>query len=134
MTMTLQVSFRELVPLPSLEPEIRRRAAKLEQWGANIGRCHVTVESTANAHRTGHLYQVRVEVHVPPAQVLVAGTRHADTEIYAAVSEAFEAMDRQLEDHVRRQRGKVKFHAGDDAKPGDEPRDEPGNEPGDDQR
>lgn len=121
MTMALQINFRELAPLPSLEPEIRRRAAKFEQWAANIQSCNVTVDSTSNAHRTGHAYRVRIEVHVP-GQVLLAGMHHADTEVYAALGESFAAMDRQLEDYVRRRRGQVKHHApADPAADSDEP-------------
>jgi ribosomal subunit interface protein len=112
MTMALHIRFRELAPLPSLEPEIRRRALKLAQWGADVQRCDVTVDSSTNAHRTGHPYRVRIEVHVP-GRILVAGMHHDDTEIYAAVADAFDAMDRQLEDHVRLRRGQIKLHRGD---------------------
>ena len=48
MKLPLQIVFRDIVPLPSLEPEIRRLAAKLDQWTPDVMSCHVAVESAAN--------------------------------------------------------------------------------------
>jgi ribosomal subunit interface protein len=109
MKLPLQVTFRDMAPLPSLEPEIRRRAAKLDQWAADVMSCHVVVSAEANRHHQGHVYTVQIDLRVP-GQEIIAGTHHTDTEIYRAVAGAFDAADRQLEDHVRRQRGQVKHH------------------------
>ena len=46
MKLPLQIVFRDIVPLPSLEPEIRRLAAKLDQWTPDVMSCHVAVEAT----------------------------------------------------------------------------------------
>ena len=110
MMLPLQVTFRDLVPLPSLEPEIRRRVRKLEQFEPDLTSCHVIVEATANQHRQGHIYTVKIDLRAPGLE-LFAGEHHAHEEIELAVRGAFDAITRRLEDHVRRRRGQVKQHA-----------------------
>jgi ribosomal subunit interface protein len=118
MKLPLHIQFRDLMPLPSLEGEIRARAAKLEQFLPEMMSCHVTVEAEGNRHHQGHRYVVRVDVHVPGDE-LVTGEHHAQQNIELAMHGAFDAMTRKLEDYVRRRRGQVKHHA---PKPGgDEP-------------
>ncbi len=107
MKLPLQVTFRDLVPLPSLEADIRRRAAKLEQIVPGLMSCHVAVEATGNQHRQGHHYTVRIDVRVPGDEIF-AGEHHAHEEIAIAVRGAFDAMARRLEDYARRRRGQVK--------------------------
>lgn len=109
MKLPVQITFRDMVPLPSLEPEIRRRAEKLDQWMPNVMSCHVVVEADANRHLKGHEYGVNVSVRVPGAE-LVASTHHHDQDIHRAMNGAFDAVDRQMEEYVRKLRGQVKQH------------------------
>ncbi len=109
MKLPLQITFRNMAALPSLEPEIRRRADKLGQWTSDVMSCHVVVEAEGNRHRTGHEYRVQISVRVPGEEI-AAGSHHLDQDIHRAVRGAFDAADRQLEDHVRRRRGQVKHH------------------------
>jgi ribosomal subunit interface protein len=105
----LQITFRNMAALPSVEPEIRRRADKLDQWTPDVMSCHVVVEAEGNRHRTGHEYRVHISVRVPGEEIAV-GSHHLDEDIHRAVHGAFDAADRQLEDYVRRRRGQVKQH------------------------
>jgi len=109
MKMPLQITFRDIVPLPSVEPEIRRRAEKLGRWTPDVMSCRVVVEAEANRHRQGHEYRVHLSVHVPGEEIDV-GLHHLDEDIHRALSGAFDAADRRLEDYVRRRRGQVKLH------------------------
>ncbi len=109
MKLPLQITFRDMAPLPSLDGEIRRRAAKLERFVPDLISCHVVIEASANRHRQGHVYAVKVDVRVP-GEELFAGEHQAHEEIAIAVREAFDAMARRLEDHARRRRGQVKQH------------------------
>jgi ribosomal subunit interface protein len=90
-----------MAPLPSLEPDIRRRAAKLDQWSCDVMSCQVVLEAEANRHRQGHEYRARITVRVPNNQI-VASTHHLDQDIHRAIHGAFDAVDRQLEDYERR--------------------------------
>ena len=110
MKLPLQVSFRDMVPLPSLDGEIRRRVAKLERFVPELISCHVVVQASANRHRQGHVYAVKVDVRIPGDEVFT-GKHQADEEIGVAVHGAFDAMTRRLQDYVRRSRGQVKSHA-----------------------
>ena len=109
MKLPVRVTFRDLVPLPSLEPEIRRLAEKLDQWTPDLMSCHVVVSAAGNRHRQGHQYSVKVGVRVPDAE-LAATTHHHDQDIHRAVHGAFDAVGRQLEDYARERRGQVKRH------------------------
>jgi ribosome-associated translation inhibitor RaiA len=109
MKLPLQLTFRDLVPLPSLEEDIRRRAAKLEQFFPGLTSCHVAVEATGNQHRQGHRYAVRIDVRVPGEEIFT-GEHHAHEDIAIAVRGAFDAMGRRLEDCARKRRGQVKQH------------------------
>jgi ribosome-associated translation inhibitor RaiA len=109
MKLPLQVTFRDMVPLPSLEGEIRQRAAKLEHFMPDLVSCHVVVEASGNRHHQGHRYAVKLDVRVPGDEIFT-GEHQANEEIEIAVREAFDAMGRRLEDYVRRRRGQVKHH------------------------
>ena len=110
MQLPLQLTFRDMVPLPSLEPEIRRRAAQLDRFAGEVMSCHVVVESEGNRHRTGHEYRVKATVRVPD-DVIVAGEHQGGPDVFVALHGTFDALDRQLEDYVRRRRGQTKQHA-----------------------
>ncbi len=125
MKLPLQITFRDMLPLPSVEPEIRRRADKLDQWTPDVMSCRVVVDAEANRHRQGHAYRVQISVRVPDEEI-AAGAHHFDEDIHRAVRGAFDAADRQLEDYVRRRRGQVKLHrAAADERTADEAGDEP---------
>jgi ribosomal subunit interface protein len=105
----LHLSLRNVMPLPSLQPTIRQRVERLDHWTSDVISCHVAVEAEANRHHTGHAYRVRVCVHVPGAEI-IAGDHHRDADPFVALHGAFDAVDRQLEDHARRVRGQTKQH------------------------
>ncbi len=109
MKLPLQVTFRDMAPLPSLDGEIRRHVAKLERFVPELISCHVVVQASANRHRQGHIYAVKVDVRVPGDEVFT-GEHQADEKIAVAVSGAFDAMTRRLQDYARRRRRQVKHH------------------------
>jgi len=110
MKLPLQVIFRDMAPLPSLEGQIRERAGRLEHFFPDIVSCHVAVEAAGNRHHQGHRYVVRVDVRVPGGEVC-AGSNQGDEDIAVAVRDAFDAVTRQLQDELRRRRGQVSQHA-----------------------
>jgi ribosomal subunit interface protein len=111
MKLPVQVVFRDMVPLPSLEGEIRERVARLERFAPDLMSCHVTVEASGNRHHQGHRYVVKIDLRLQGDEVF-AGQHDADEDIALAMHGAFDAVTRQLEDKVRRRRGQVKQHDG----------------------
>lgn len=110
MKLPVQVEFRDMVPLPSLEDDIRAQAARLDRFAPDLTRCRVVVSASANRHQQGHRYTVMIDLRLPGAEI-VAGGHQVDEDIARAVHGAFDAATRQLEDLVRRRRGQVKHHA-----------------------
>ncbi len=110
MKLPLQVIFRDMVPLPSLEGQIRERVDRLERFAPDLVSCQVVVEASGNRHRQGHRYVVRIDARVPDEHI-VSGEAQGDEDIAVAMRDAFDAMTRQLEDSARRRRGQVKQHA-----------------------
>jgi ribosomal subunit interface protein len=109
MQLPLHITYRDIVPLPSVEPEVRRRAAKFDQWTSDVIACHVAFEAEGKRHRQGHSYKVKVSITVPDTEI-VAGTRQGNEDLKIALRDAFDAADRQLEDYARRRRGQTKSH------------------------
>lgn len=108
----LQITFRNIDASPAVEAKIRERARELEQFFDRIVSCRVVIEAP-NRRRHGDLYHIRVDLKVPGHEIVVKRDppeHHAHEDIYVAVRDSFDAVRRQLEDHVRRQRGDVKAH------------------------
>ena len=111
MKIPIQISFHRMPPSAALEANIRRRAGELERFSRRIVSCHVVVAAPHRRHHQGRLYRVHIELGIP-GELLVVGRspdeNGAHEDVRVAVRDSFRAMRRQLEDHVRRQRGKVK--------------------------
>jgi ribosomal subunit interface protein len=112
MQLPLQITFRGLPGSPALEAKVRASAQKLERFYGRITRCHVAVEATSRDHQTGHQFQVHIDLTVPGAEIVARRNASAggNENVYVAVRDAFAAVTRQLEDHVRKQRGDTKRH------------------------
>ena len=113
MQIPLQITFQDMDPSPFVEAKIREKAQKLEHYHDRIMACRVVVEPLGQHHHHGNLYQVRIDITVPGGEIVVSrdsGLNHAHEDIYVAIRDAFKAARRQLEDHLRRTRRKVKKH------------------------
>jgi ribosomal subunit interface protein len=105
----LQVTFRDMPASEALETRIRQKAEKLEKFHPNITNCRVTVEESHRHHTQGRHFGVKVEVHVPGGQPVVATLKH-DEDVYVALRDAFGSVRRRLEEGLRETRGNVKVH------------------------
>jgi ribosome-associated translation inhibitor RaiA/cold shock CspA family protein len=108
-------TFRGFDPSPSLRELIEERVATLERMHPRIITCDVVVEMPHRRHAHGNHWRVRVSVAVPGDEIVVAherepGDRHTDPS--ATVRDAFDAAERQLQDHARRASGRIKHHEG----------------------
>lgn len=113
MQVPIQVTFRHMDPSPALEARIRQRAQELEQFFDRITACRVTVECQHQHHRQGNLFEISIDLVVPGREIVVGrseGVSHAHEDAHVAVRDAFNALRRRLEDHVRSGQGSVKLH------------------------
>lgn len=105
MQLPLHVTFRNLHPSEFLETKIREKAAKLERIFDGIMRCDVVVERPHHDHRKGWMYHVRIDLTVPGGRLAVRGDdSHASEDPRAAIRDAFDAAQRQLNDWIARKR------------------------------
>jgi ribosomal subunit interface protein len=98
----LQITYRGMNPSDALSDHIREQAGKLEQFFDGIVGCHVVVEEPHRHQRQGKHFHVRVDLSVPGKEI-VAGYGHGEKDQedpYLAVSDAFEAARRQLQQYA----------------------------------
>ena len=113
MKLTPEITFRALPRSDALEAEVHQRIEKLDRFFQHIMSCHVVIEAAHKHHHKGNLYHVRVTLTVPGRELVVSrdpGKHQAHEDPYVAVRDAFNAVQRQLEDYARELRGDVKTH------------------------
>jgi ribosome-associated translation inhibitor RaiA len=113
-----QITYRGMPHSPAMDARIMELAAKLDEFHPKITSCHVVVDELDRHKNKGNLFEVRIDLHVPGRELAATHQPHEDA--YAAITNAFDVMFRQLEDVARIQRGEVKRHRderGDNALP-----------------
>lgn len=108
MKLPVQITARHMSLSEAAEAAIREKAAKLDTFYDRIMSCRVAVEAPHRSQHNGVLYNVRIDLTVPGAELVVRREPHED--LYVAIRDAFAAARRQLQNHVRKQRGEVKAH------------------------
>ena len=106
--MKLQITARNLELSETIKEDIRIKTGKLGTYYDHIMSCRVVVESPHRHHHEGVLYNVRIEMRVPDAELVVK--HQPDKDLDVAIRDAFDSARRQLEDFVRQQRGDIKHH------------------------
>jgi ribosomal subunit interface protein len=109
MKLALQVVFRDIPRSDAVEQAVRKHAAKLDEFCDHIMSCRVTVEEPARHKHQGRLYSVHIDVKLPGKEIS-STRRHEHEDVYVAIRDAFDAVKRRLEDHVRIERGQTKVH------------------------
>jgi cold shock CspA family protein/ribosome-associated translation inhibitor RaiA len=127
----LQVTFRNIEPSPEIEEWIRAEAAKLDTLYTQLMGCRVMVELPHRHHKKGIPFHIRIDLTVPQGEIVVkhepslssrarqlreneirkqgeVNIPHKD--LQQAITEAFKAAGRRLQDYARRQRGDIKSH------------------------
>lgn len=115
MAFPLKIDFQNMDPSEYVAARIRNRAEKLSRVCDRVIGCHVTVQAPHRRHRKGNAYRVRIVTNLPGGSVVVGrdpGNQDARADIYVAIRDAFDALERQLASRARRRRGEVKAHSG----------------------
>ena len=129
MQLTPTITFRHIRGTDLVEAAIRERLRKLETHAPRIVGCRVLMERVQRHHEAGNRYHVRLDFTVPGGAIAVsheaglfAAVKDADAEklskaaesdpqrkhALVAIREAFDIARRQLQDHVKRERGATK--------------------------
>jgi ribosomal subunit interface protein len=115
MILPLQITFRQMEASTALEARIRELASRLDKFSDQIMRCHVILEPLAHHQHQGNLYDFRIDITLPDAEIAIRRAHRADRaheDPYVALRDAFRAARRKLQDYERKRRGDVKTHAG----------------------
>lgn len=111
MKLPLQITFHGIDHSDAVEERIREKTAKLEQFCDSIIGCRVAVErhhaNTSNLHKKGEPFHIRIDVTVPGSELVVRRDpkdAHVNEDIFVALRDAFQAMERQLKDFAAKQR------------------------------
>lgn len=113
MVLPLQLTFRDFPPSTALAGLVRKKVDKLDTLFDPIIGCRVVIEAPHHRHHQhGNRFQVRIDITVPRAELVVGNSEgermHEDA--YAAVEEAFDSAERVLSEHARRMRYDGKHH------------------------
>jgi ribosomal subunit interface protein len=108
MNIPIQITVRDFELPEAARTAIQEKVEKLDTFYEKIMSCRVVVETPHRRQQKGVLYNVRIDMGIPGADLVVKREPHED--LYVAIREAFDAARRQLQDHAHRQRGEVKFH------------------------
>jgi ribosomal subunit interface protein len=114
MQVPVQIRFHNMAASEAIETKVRERVARLERFSDGIISCRVTIEAP---HRQPHksTLGITVGIGVRGREIVVKRElRHheARDDAYQVIGVAFDAAERQLEEHARMQRRTIKSHDG----------------------
>jgi hypothetical protein len=105
-----QIVFHQLPSSPAIEAEIHKHVAELERLFPRITSCRVVVEAPSRHHAHGHPFEVRLDLRLPGAQIVVdhPSAHPPEPEApYQPVRDAFQNARRQLQDLLARRQERV---------------------------
>jgi len=109
----VEIAFRNMEPSEFVEKRVRERVDRLEQFYDRITSCHIQIEAPHKHHRKGNPYEIHIEVRVPGTELAVnhkPGNRHTHDDVYVAIRDAFDAMERQIKKWKQKANAEVKVH------------------------
>jgi cold shock CspA family protein len=109
----LQISFHNVPHSKVLETVAHEAAARLEASRDRITSCRVVVDQPHRHRKDGGLYQIRIDLKVPGAEFVLKREPAESVglgELGTIIDEAFDDLQRQLDDFINRRRGFVKTH------------------------
>ena len=121
-----QIAYRDVEPSPALERLVQAETAKLERFFHGIVSCRVLIEHSHRRHKHGSPFNVRIDLSLPGAELVVnhsddvrpvppasddeperlhkSAEREGHKEPQLAVRAAFSTLTRRLQEHVKQLR------------------------------
>lgn len=106
MQLPLKITVRSVALSEAAKDDIQRKSELLGKYYDRIIRCEVFVDAPHRHWSEGLLYEVRINITAPGAELIIK--RETNEDLYVAIRDAFDAARCRLEDFARRQRGEVK--------------------------
>jgi ribosomal subunit interface protein len=108
----VQITFRDMEPSEAVSARIRERVAKLEQFYPRITSCRVIVEAAKRRQKATE-YQVHIDLLLPGQELVVShdhNEKKPADDMYVAIRNSFDALERRLKSTADRRHGEVKAH------------------------
>lgn len=109
-----QITFRHMLPSDAVLSRIIDRVAQLTKLHPRIMSCRIDVHAPDRHHSRRRLFNIRIDLKVPRRDIVVNRNptpRQEHKDIYVAIRDAFDALERRLKDTTRRRRGDIKAHS-----------------------
>lgn len=109
----VQIKFSNMESSEAMEAAVHKRVEKLDRAFPDIMTCRVRIEAPSAKKQKGGLFQTKIEIKLPGHEIVVNRSpdlQNSHTDVYVSIRDAFKSAQRQLESHVKRIQGKVKFH------------------------
>ena len=104
----LEVCWRNIKKRKDVQKLIHDKITKLEQVCSDITSYRIVVEKPQKHQESGRIFQVRLDICVPPGNDLVvkkdAGKGEMDEDLEFVIHRAFDTARRQLKKIVKKQR------------------------------
>ncbi len=113
MNQPVKIQFINCQSTPAIESRIHERIEKLERHFSPLINGKVTVEKPHRSKKHGLLYRVTVHLTAPGKDLFAGKTpdnNPAHEDVYVAIRDTFDVMERQLKHHFDQLRKEVKFH------------------------
>jgi ribosomal subunit interface protein len=109
MSTIAKIAFHNCDRSEAVEAAVQSKVDKLTRFCPDMIACRVSIEQMPKHHHKGRPFSVRIDVTIPGHELVV--NREQDEDIYVVLRDAFDDMDRRVEDAERRRRGAIKAHA-----------------------
>ncbi len=108
----IQIVFHDVPHTEALEAEIREMIEHLDRFSDRILTCRVEIERDASRHQVGNRFRARIYVHLPGRELAVGDhpPKASHTDLSVTVHDAFDAMERQIEEYMHVRKRVVKRH------------------------
>lgn len=105
----LEITIRDGSNSKFIEQAIRQKAEKLTRFYNKIEYCKVIIVAQQKHKHQGKLFSTKIELSVPGKRLVV--NHKVNENVYITIRDAFNAMQRQVEDYARRYRnyGKINY-------------------------
>jgi ribosomal subunit interface protein len=105
MVIPVQITFRDIDPSEAVERRIHERVKRLEKHASRATGLHVTLAAPHQSGHKGKIYQFTLELLLPKGDIVVRQgdtPNHAHEDVYVAMRDAFQALERRVQNHVEK--------------------------------
>lgn len=105
MTLPVQITFNGIDRSDAVEARIKERVERLSRFADDATGLEVRI-SAPHHHNGGSLFQFTLELRVPRSDIIVRQadtSNHAHKDIYVALRDAFDALERRTHERNARQ-------------------------------